>query len=351
MHKIASAALVAAGFGTALCWVPVAAHHSTSEYDETQVVDVEGQIVEVFWRNPHVIVKVASNEGGQSAVWELEGSSVSSQRRRGLTGDMLNVGDTVRVAGFASTRRPNHMILNHLLLPNGVELLLRSARTPRFSDGAVLGNVGGETEIDTAKVQAATARAEGIFRVWSWGRAEPGWWFFSGPERFPLTESALASLADYNEYEDNPVLKCIAPGMAATMGNPYPVQFVQVNDKTIEIRQEEFDRIRTIHLNADPQADVAPSPLGYSVGRWEDENTLVIKTTRINAPYFNRVGVRQSPAVEVDERFTVGDDGSRLDYELVVTDPPTLKEPWAWKAHWVWVPGEEVGPYQCAVAE
>jgi len=53
----------------------------------------------------------------------------------------------------------------------------------------------------------------------------------------------------------------------------------------------------------------------------------------------------------VDERFTLNDDGRRLDWTVKVTDPATLKEPWEWGAHWNWVPGEEVGQYQCTVAE
>jgi len=326
-----------------------AAHHSSSEYDESQVVEVQGEVVDVFWRNPHVVVKVATEQNGQQAVWELEGSSVSGLRRRGLSSEVLSVGDHVRVAGFPSTQQPLHMSLNHLLLPNGQELVIRYASGPRWNAREAF--PGGERSFDPARVAAAREQAHGIFRVWTWGREEPGWWFFSDAERFPLTETALAGLQSYDEVRDNPVRKCIAPGMPATMGNPYPLRFVQVDPSTIEIREEEFDRVRTIHLNADPAADVEPSPLGYSVGHWENDRTLVIKTNRIDAPYFNRVGVRQSEAVEVDERFEVSVDGSRLDYNLVVIDPATLTEPWAWHAHWIWVPGEEVGKYECAVAD
>ena len=335
--------------GVAAVSIPATAHHSSSEYDESQVVEVQGEVVEVFWRNPHVVVKVATEENGQEAVWELEGSSVSGLRRRGLSSDVLAVGDHVRVAGFPSTQQPQHMSLNHLMLPTGEELVIRYASGPRWTDREAFAS--GDRIFDPATVVAARKDAHGIFRVWTWGREEPGWWFFSDADRFPLTEAALAGLKGYNEVEDNPVRKCIAPGMPATMGNPYPLTFVQVDPNTIEIREEEFDRVRTIHLNAGSMADVEPSPLGYSVGHWEDDNTLVIKTNKINAEYFNRVGVKQSEAVEVDERFEVSEDGSRLDYNLVVTDPATLTEPWAWHAHWVWVPGEEVGRYECTVAQ
>jgi len=321
-------------------------HHSTTEFDQSNVVEIDGVIVDVFWRNPHIVIKVASSMDNPDEVWELEGASISGLRRRGFSRDTVNEGDFVRAAGYASTRQDRLMLLSNLLLPSGKEMVVRGNGAPRFAATAERREPPGFT---AEQITAAEAGADSIFRVWSWGRAERGWWFFAGPERFPLTEQGLASLDGYDEYRDNPVLKCIPPGMPATMGNPYPMTFTKVGD-TIEYSSEEFDIRRTIHIDADPDADVDPSPLGYSVGHWESANTLTIRTTKISTPYFNRVGVRQSADVVVDERFMVNDDGRRLDWEIKVTDPATLAEPWEWGAHWNWVPGEEVGQYQCTVA-
>jgi hypothetical protein len=334
--------------GLLLAWpLAVFAHHSATEFDQSNVVEIDGLIVDVFWRNPHVVLKVAASTDDPNDVWELEGASVSSLSRRGLTRDMLQKGDFVRAAGYASTRQGSLLLLSNLLLPNGKELLVRGNSVPRFDATA---ERRGAPVFAAERVAAAEAAADGIFRVWTWGRAEPGWWFFGGPERFPLTETALASLENYDEYRDNPVLKCIPPGMPATMGNPYPMTFVKAGDD-IEYRSEEFDIVRTIHMNAVPDAVVAPSPLGYSIGEWQGRNVLVVETTKINAPYFNRVGVRQSENVVVRERFTLADEGHRLDYDITVTDAETLAEPWVWGAHWNWVPGEQVGTYECAVEE
>ena len=65
--------------------------------------------------------------------------------------------------------------------------------------------------------------------------------------------------------------------------------------------------------------------------------------------YFNRVGVSQSEQVQVEERFTVDDAEGKLHYELTVTDPWALSEPYQWKALWTWNPGEEVDVYGCEV--
>ena len=57
--------------------VAVFGHHSNTEYDQTVVVELEGEVVSVMWKNPHVVVNVAVMEDGKEVVWKLEGSSVS----------------------------------------------------------------------------------------------------------------------------------------------------------------------------------------------------------------------------------------------------------------------------------
>lgn len=323
----------------------VLGHHSTSEYETTVVTEIQGEVVKVFWRNPHVIIHVASGEKNKRTLWKLEGSSVSAQRRRGMTQDMIAIGDQVRAAGSASTRREGHMLLDNLLLPDGQELMMRSNGKARWPDSKLRTF---KTGVDaTAK---ADAKANGIFRVWTWGRLSRGWWFFGPTENFALTETALAKAAEWDEYTDNPQLDCTAPGMPATMGNPYPMQFVKVGEN-IEIHLEEFDVVRTIHMNGNPDASVAPAALGYSMGRWQDETTLVITTDRINWPYFNRVGVPQSEDVEVWERFVLDDGSGQLAYTIRVTDPATLLEPYEYDALWKWVPGEVVSRYDCSTED
>lgn len=175
--------------------VLVFGHHSVSEYDETVVTEIEGEVVKVFWRNPHVVIQVEAAEGGEKVVWKLEGSSLSSQRRRGLTEDMIAIGARVRAAGSASMRRKAHMIVDNILLPDGQELLLRNNSQPRWPESQVIAFKEG---IDPAA--AAAAEAMGIFRVWSWGRLSPGWWFFGPNDKFSLTESAKAKAAQWNEF-------------------------------------------------------------------------------------------------------------------------------------------------------
>ena len=135
------------------------------------------------------------------------------------------------------------------------------------------------------------------------------------------------------------------------MGNPYPMEFAQVGDG-IELRFEEFDALRMIHMGDDVArpADVPLSPLGYSVGHWEGE-TLVVDTSRINWPYFDRSGAPQTENVAINERFTVVENGNRLNHVMTVDEPATLVEPFVLDAYYVWKPGEAVNPYECTLEE
>jgi len=322
--------------------VVVSAHHSMAEFDRGTVTEVEGEVVSISWRNPHILLDIATIDAtGQEMVWHLEGGAVSTQRRRGLTSDRVQVGDHVRAAGSPSTRRLGYIQVNHLMPEDGVELLVGGVREPRWSDTHV---GGGAWTVDAEK--AAAAEGQGLFRVWS--QRFGGAWFFRGTDAYSLTDSALAAVAVWDEFEDNPLLDCTAPGMPSLMSNPYPMEFIQ-RDASIELRFEEFDAVRTIHMeDASDPSNIPTSDLGYSVGHWEGE-TLVVSTTRIDWPYFNRVGVPQSEAVEVIERFTPVEDEARMDYHLTVTDPATLVEPFDWDGYWDWRPGEEVHPYECTL--
>ena len=317
------------------------AHHSMSEFDRNVVEEVEGTMSRVSWKNPHVLFEVTSADG---TVYVLEGSAVSSQRRRGLTGDEVSVGDAVRVAGWPSTRRDNYIQVNHVLVERtGLEMLVGGAREPRWVDESM----GGNREFLVESSPADTT-VDGIFRVWSQGT---GAWFFSGRGGYELTPEAQAAAAGWDDIADNPIIECVAPGMPSLMGNPYPMEFTQVGDN-IELRFEEFDALRVIHMG-DAVEDPETQPLshwGYSVGRWEDD-TLVVDTSRVGWHYFDRTGAPQTPAVRINERFTVVENGNRLNYLMTVTEPDTLVEPFVWDAYFQWKPGEVVGAYECELEE
>ncbi|MBT5560482.1 MAG: hypothetical protein HOJ88_11385 [Proteobacteria bacterium] len=333
----------AVGIGLLILPVAVFSHHSTSEYEQS-ITEIEGVVTNVFWKNPHVIFHIATADGE----WIVEGGSVSNQNRRGINGDVIKVGDSLKVAGRSSMRRANDMVMSNILLANGLELMLSANGTPRWPDVQQLEvSAPGPT---AAQIAEAEANADGLFRIWSWG-PERADWFFADPDAFPLTEAALEKFATWDEYTENPQLLCIPPGMPVTMGNPYPIEFTQHDENTIVMRAHEFDVTRIIHLNASLVPTAEESNMGYSVGYWEDENTLIVDTANINYPYFNRVGISSGPDLTVHERFVIDDEAGQIHYTTTITDPWALTEPHTEKMLYVWKPGIELGTYGCEVSE
>ena len=328
------------------------AHHSMSEFEPRgEMIEIEGVVSKLSWRNPHIMLEVTNTSAhGEEETWIFEAGAVSGQRRKGLTGDEISVGDAVRIAGFPSYRRDNFMKGMHLLLlQDNVEILISAARESRWATETL----GSDRNVFDPEL-ATTTTGNGIFRTWSQGgRNGSNAWYFANRRQatYRLTEAAAAAAAAWDDIADNPVMQCIGPGMPSLMGNPYPMRITQAGDN-IELRFEEFDSLRVIHMGdnvADPET-IPLSKLGYSVGRWEGE-TLVVDTSRISWHYFDRSGAPQTPNVKVNERFTVQEDGNRLETIMTVDDPATLVEPFVFTLGYEWKPGDTVNPYECDLEE
>ena len=194
-------------------------------------------------------------------------------------------------------------IVNSALLPDRTEVLLRGlgpAVDPHWPNARAVIGTG---EWGTAEAVAAEPR--GLFTVW---RSVRG---VGGREPLSLTQEAEAVLATWN-VADNWVVRCERRGMPATMGNPYPREFVDEGDRIV-LRIEEHDNVRVIHLSGDADPGAQPaSRLGYSVVRWEGDRTLVVSTTRIDFPWYNTTGGPQSEDVTVHERFTAQEQSGTI---------------------------------------
>ena len=134
--------------------------------------------------------------------------------------------------------------------------------------------------------------------------------------------------------------------MPVIIDTPFPVSFSEEGGNIV-IRYEEWDGVRTIHMNADAAA-AERTNMGFSTGRWEGE-TLVVTTTHIDYPYFDDRGTPQTEQLEVIERYTPSADGQRLDWEATMTDPAVFTRPIVFVGDMEWVPGEVVKPFNCTL--
>ncbi len=322
------------------------AHHSLLNYDDSQLVDIEGEVTSVYWGNPHIRISVSTtNESGQTVSWDVEGGPVNQMERRGVSGDSVAIGDTLFVSGIASNRRNDLAMMPVLLtLASGQNLILDDRQAEKFG---LLERyeVLESGVVDNEAVENAIRDANGIFRVWTnrgWIARYREW----GESILPLTPTARAAQEGWVQLEDDLALRCIKAGMPEAQLNPFPIEFIEQGDNIV-MRIEEWENVRTIHMDGSTSEGQPASPLGYSVGRWEG-NTLVVETDKINAPFFDDRGTPQSEAVRIVERFTLSEDETRLDWLATVYDDATFTEPMQMPdLHWEWVPGEELKTYNC----
>ena len=336
-----SGLFIAAAVAT-LTTVPAAAHHSYVEFDQAKTIEIEGTLVAAAWQNPHSRLTVTGPDGVR---WDIESSAVNGLRRAGAPLELYAVGSNVKVAGWPSTKTASRLFGTNILSAGGQELILFRA-PPRWGGGAI------GVERQTLVASAGSAGSAGtIFRTWGSAYARPG--IPDDPDAspsslfrvpLPLTQAAREARAGFDEVKYNLSLGCAPKNMPYVMVVPGPTDFVD-RGESILFRSEEFDAVRTIHMNSRENPSAQPKTrLGYSVGHWEGD-TLVVETGSVDAEYLVP-GVPLGPSASFVERFTPSADGSRLHYTIVMTDPYSLTQPVEQKRSWIAI-DEQVMPYNC----
>ena len=118
--------------GVVILCAPLLGHHSFAVYYlEADTIEVEGEIIEFQYRNPHSWIHIVGQEPfGKPKTYAAEWTSTSALERNGITKNTLRAGDTVRI--WASPGRD----------PNDNRIRLK--RIERRSDGWRWGQNRGE---------------------------------------------------------------------------------------------------------------------------------------------------------------------------------------------------------------
>jgi len=120
--------------GVAILCAPVLGHHSFATYYlESDTIELEGDVVEFQYKNPHSWIHVVGEEQpfGRRKTYAAEWGSTSALERNGITKLTLRAGDSVRI--WASPSRD----------PNDNRVRLK--RIERRSDGWKWGQNGRQT--------------------------------------------------------------------------------------------------------------------------------------------------------------------------------------------------------------
>jgi hypothetical protein len=112
---------------------PVYAHHSfAATYREKDSVTIEGELVQLDFRNPHSFVHVDVKEkDGTTVRYAIEWGGVGQLGQQGVTRDTFKVGDHVIITGAPGRNPADHRV--------------RLTSLKRPSDGFSWGQAPGQT--------------------------------------------------------------------------------------------------------------------------------------------------------------------------------------------------------------
>ena len=124
----------------------------------------------------------------------------------------------------------------------------------------------------------------------------------------------------------DPAVKCFMPGIPRATYMPLPFQIVQTPTKIL-FAYEFGGNSRVVRLDRPDSEALAPSWMGYSLGRWEGETLVVDVTAQVPDTWFDSSGNFHSEELRVEERYTPTGPNT-LRYEATIEDPKVFTRPW-----------------------
>jgi len=291
-------------------------HHSRAPFVLDETFEVEGTVAEVSWRSPHIymVVDVPDDDGG-TAAWTFEGHSIAGLMRFGWQPDTFEVGDRIIVVANPN-RDPDTLfgLLDNVTGTDGETYY--SFRIPPESGGNPSRRpVSGSTDFSGAWNRQGTLQ-----------QALVGG--FGAPQGYPVNDRGQALLDAYNP-NDAPSFDCLPDSVPGITLAPYTHRWIRENDRIV-IEKDQSQAVRIIHLDGSGLPDNwEPDPLGYSVGRFEADGTLVVETTGFAPSRWGIArGLDSSASKKVTERFQLNDDGYEISVSITVEDPEFLVSPY-----------------------
>lgn len=302
-------------------WVgPAHAHHSfAAEFDPGTNGELTGVISEVRFSNPHVRyrIEVRGADGGTEA-WELQTSSVTSLRQQGWTRDTLQVGDRVSVSGQLGRSGAKKLFIRGGTLADGTPFgALANAGEPRPDPN----QVHADPDKDYGRGQINPDHPFDISGAWRNSYKFRVTVDDFEPKPTPFTAEGRRIYESTEKYDD-PGLRCIALGLPRVFGSPYNLDIYDAGDHYLFYHVFE-KAMRRVWMDgrAIPE-DVRPTSMGYSVGRWEDDRTLVIETEHLLPGWLDGSGLPMAgEGTRTVERYMFSEDKLSADRTLTIYDP------------------------------
>jgi hypothetical protein len=329
MIAVAAALLLAA---------PALAHHGFGRFDMTAEIEVHGTITRVDYVNPHAYLYLdAEQADGTTIPMRCEMRAAMVLRRSGWTEDMFVIGAPVTIHGRPHRDDPGSCYLETLTVGDEPTLeryqqlasndaVVAADRPARTEDG--LPNIFGDWAQEQylladppgdgpgALVPKSMLAAINAGEIPISTAPNAGW----GARPVTYTEAGKAAADAFRMYapEDNPRMRCETTSILFDWVFDGPVNRISRDGDDITIAYGRQTFTRTVHMNAEHPAEIAPSRGGHSVGRWEGD-VLVVDTVGFE-PGVLVPPVLNSDQLHVVERFSLGPDAKTLIRDFVATD-------------------------------
>ena len=163
----------------------------------------------------------------------------------------------------------------------------------------------------------------------------------SVPRRCTVAEALYQERIE-NNGKDHPGVRCLPSGTPEKLNIPDGLKVVHTPDLLLFLYES-----RTIYRQAFtdgrplPPADVQPTWMGYSIGRWEGD-TMVVETNGSNGKtWLDMRGLPATEALHVIERYTRPTVG-RIDIDVTIDDPKAYTRPWNVNLQWTLQPDTDL---------
>ncbi len=105
-----------------LAAAPLSAHHRWP-LDRSELVTVNGTVVEFVWENPHPMITLeVRNNDGVTEEWLIGGSALNRMEANGWTGTTVNPGDVITGIGYQFSDGQKIVRLERVILADGREI-------------------------------------------------------------------------------------------------------------------------------------------------------------------------------------------------------------------------------------
>jgi hypothetical protein len=318
------------------------AHHGFGNFDRSREVSLEGSITSIDFVNPHAYVYFeAANPDGTKVAKRCEMRAATVLRRSGWSPEMFKAGEPIKIEGAPDRFDTNSCYVHTVVFADGTTAdryaqLSKPAptaapaapRAARLPSGEP--NITGDWAPEQVVMTDPRGRSGALVPVSRVEEFEPGTaptppaggggGGGAGRPRVTYTAAGQAAADAFRGgTTDNPRMRCETTSILFDWTFDGPVNRITQNADTITLQYGQLGLTRTIHMNAEHPASVAPSRAGHSTGRWEND-VLVVDTVGF-APGFLNPPIANSEQLHVVERFTLDATAMTLTREYTATDP------------------------------